>query len=105
MNMPIPKNSTEGYTEAWKRERERQMKYYQDCPYVGPLGKRMYDAVKSQIPSLIHASVCGILVSLVVYKQDTDKARHYLAQAFKVPVKQMECPYTEYVTLYLKATA
>ncbi len=99
---PTPKNSTEGYTESWKRERDRQMKFYQETPYYGTeYAKKLYDSIKKAVPSLIQAAVCGVSVSLTVYKQDEDKAAMLLAQAFKKEVKRKECPYTKYMTLYL----
>lgn len=97
-----PKNKTAGYTYQWKQERGRLMNYYNAAPYVGSeFGKRLYDTMKKVIPSIIQASVCGIIVSITVYKQDVDKGRHLLSAAFKKPIKETTCPYTEYVTLSL----
>jgi hypothetical protein len=99
---PIPKNKTEGYTESWKRERDRQTKFYQDTPYYGSnLAKKMYELIKQTIPSLIQVSHCGAIVQLTTYKQDADKARSILSTMFNSIVKQKTCPYTEYITTYI----
>lgn len=98
----VPKNATAGYTESWKRERDRQMKFYQTTPFYGSEhAEKLYKIMKAAIPSLIQASVCGMCVTLTVYKKDEDNAAYLLATAFKKIVNRKDCPYTEYVTISL----
>lgn len=98
---PTPKNSTAGYAESWKRERDRQMKFYQDTPYYGSdFAQKLYSTMKQVIPNLIQAAVCGVSISVTTYKQDADKAAHLLAASFKKQIKRKECPYTKYITLH-----
>ena len=98
----IPKNSTQGYTEVYKKERDRQIKFYQDQPYYGgETGKKLYELAKKIIPSLIQASHCGPIIQLTTYKQDVFKARQILSKMFDTPVKEKICPYTEYVTTFI----
>jgi hypothetical protein len=100
--LPVPKNTTKGYTESWKRERERLMKYYQQQPYYGSsFAEPLYTKAKQVIPALIQASHCGPIVQLTTYKQDADKARSILYSMFKTTIKQTTCPYTDYVTTFV----
>jgi hypothetical protein len=100
--LPTPKNSTKGYTENWKCERERLIKFYQQQPYYGSsLAEPLYTKAKQIIPALIQASHCGPIVQLTTYKQDADKAVSILSSMFKTKIKQTTCPYTDYVTTFV----
>jgi len=97
-----PKNSIKDYTNSYKRERYRQIKFYQDNPsYGGETSKRLYELVKQVIPSLIQASHCGPIIQLTTYKKDSFKARSILANMFKTEVKEKVCPYTQYITTFV----
>jgi len=97
-----PKNSTDGFTYQFKNERERLTKFYNSTPFYGnKLAETLYTTVRKVLPSLIQASVCGISVSLVTYKQDADKAAELLSAAFKKPVKRLECHYTGFITCHI----
>lgn len=96
------KNTTHNHTYQFKNERERLVKFYNSTPFYGnPLSEKFYTSIKKAIPSLIQASICGANVSLVTYQKDADKAAHLLSEAFKKPVKRIECTYTKFVTVYL----
>lgn len=96
------KNTTENKTAHWIAERAKQVEYYNSCPSVGgELGVQMYETMKKAIPSIIQASACGVVISVVTYKQDADKAAYLLGQSFKKPIRQTVCPYTDFVTTFL----
>lgn len=94
------KNKTEGYTESWKRERDRLLNFYKTTPfYGGPIGEKFYKIVKAKV-NIVQASVCGSVVQVTCYKQDVANVRHIMATAFNVYPKEMECHYTGLVTVH-----
>lgn len=89
------KNSTSGYTESWKRERQRKLDYYKAVPFYGSQhAEVLYNMLKKVIPNIIQASVCGVVINVVTYKGDADKALHLLSGAFKKAPRQQTCQYT-----------
>lgn len=98
----IPKNTTENHTDSWKRERDRQIKFYNEQPFYGSkVAEKMYESVKKIIPSVLQVSHCGPIVSIVTYKQDADKAVNILHKMFNGSPKQNTCPYTDFVTTFV----
>lgn len=101
-NFHSPKNQTEGKTYHWFNERERLTRFYNERPFYGNVfAERFYKTIKLAMPGIIQASICGVIVAVVTYKQDAEKAAHLLSASFKKPIKQTECPYTAFVTTSL----
>jgi hypothetical protein len=94
-----PSNQVGNHNENWKRERQREMEFYNSQPFFGgPTGEKFYNLVKQAIPSVVQASACGGVVGIVVYKKDADAAASILAKMFNVSVKRSESIYTGLIT-------
>ena len=95
-----PKNQTENKTYQWFNERQRLTNFYNSTPfYGGAFSETFYNTMKLAIPSIIQAAICGVSISVVVYKRDEDKAAYCLSASFKKKINRSECPYTGFITL------
>lgn len=95
------KNTTVNHTESFKRMRARELKYIKENPFCGrESAEEMYTALKKHY-NILQVSVCGLIVSIVSYKKDSDKMRHILAKMFpERRVLQKTSELTELITTY-----
>jgi len=95
------KNIKQGHTESFLRMRAKEIKFINSTPFYGsPLAEKLFKLLKSQC-NILQVSVCGSIVSIVSYQQDSIKALEYLNTMFPQSiVKQKTSELTQLVTTY-----
>jgi len=95
------KNSIANHSEAFIRERQRELDFIKNTPYYGsPMSEKLYNTLKNKY-NILQVGVCGKIVSVVHYKQDSDTMLHILSKMFEDRrVLQKTSKLTELVTTY-----
>ena len=95
------KNSTQGKTRFFIEERARELNHIKERPFYGrPEAETFYNILKKKY-NVLQVSWCGVIVSVVSYKKDSQFMFEALTKMFpQMSVHQKESPFTELVTTW-----
>ena len=95
------KNTIANHTESFKRMRQQQIDFINNTPFYGAeIAEKLYKKLKSHY-NILQVGVCGVIVSIVSYKEDSDNMRTILAEMFpERRILQKTSELTELVTTY-----